>query len=119
MLEAPIHRRPDYVLRDWKVQVLRVSIGDAYTVHGLDYRDGEPMDSGVIKFFDTEKQLAIDTEGVVWLLPSGEQYESCFWDRTEEMVKKICVQRKTRTLVPLTAAQERELNRLQSRKGMD
>ncbi|MDR7307961.1 hypothetical protein J2X15_003266 [Rhodoferax saidenbachensis] len=77
------------------------------------------MESGVIRFFDTEKNLALDVEGVVWLLPAGEQYTSDFWDRTEEMVGKICVQRKMRTLLPLTAAQERELNRLQSRRGMN
>lgn len=120
MLEAPIHRRPDRVLRQWKVLALRCSPhGEAYTLCGHDYRDGEPMESGVIQFFDTEKNLALDVAGVVWLLPAGEQYASDFWDRTEEMVSKICVQRKMRTLVPLTPQQERELNRLQSRRGVD
>jgi hypothetical protein len=117
MLEASIHRRPDHVLREWKVLALRCSpYGETYTLSGLDYGDGEPLTSGVIKFFDTEKSLALDVDGVVWLLPAGEQYASDFWDRTEEMVSKICVQRKMRTLVPLTPAQERELQQLQSRK---
>jgi hypothetical protein len=60
MLEAPIHRRPDFVLREWKVQGLRVSLdGDGYTAHGLDYSDGKPMNSGVIKYYDSVQHLAL------------------------------------------------------------
>lgn len=113
--EAPIHRRPDYVLRDWRVGVLRVGIGSTYAVTGLDYRDGYAMESGAIKFFDSEQQLMLDVDGVVWLIPAGEHHKSDFWDRTEQVVRLIAERRDKRDIPPLTAEQERELRRLTSR----
>lgn len=118
LTEAIIYRRPDYVLRSWQVGVLRVGLGSTYAVRGFDYRSGCEMESGVIKFFDAEQQLMLDVDGVVWLIPSGGHHHSYFWDRTEQVFNLIAQPRHQREIPPLTAEQERELNRLVSRKSV-
>lgn len=118
LTEAIIYRQPDYVLRSWQVGVLRIGLGSTYVVRGFDCRDGDAMESGVIRFFDSERQLMLDVEGVVWLIPAREHYASSFWNRTEQVVNLIAQPRHQREIPSLTAEQEQELHRLVSRKSV-
>lgn len=63
--EACIYKRPKYSLSAW---YLRAGL-DVTRVRGK--WKGEDMESAPLRYFDTEQQVAIDTQGTVWHIPPG------------------------------------------------
>lgn len=110
--EASIYGRPDHVLRVWQ---LREASG-SYFLFGLDYRSGDPLNSCDIAFFDSERHLLLDTDGQIWLIPSGDFYYPGYFDRTQEVAKLMAQPKHKRDILPLTPKEQSEYNRLTSKK---
>lgn len=111
MREAPIHRRPDHVLRHWQIRQLTSLL----YVAGQDYRTGEPLSSAPVQFIDTEQQLLLDAAGTVWLIAAGEEFSPGYVDKTDAVVDLIAQRRERRDLTPLTPEQLASLQKLISK----
>jgi hypothetical protein len=110
MREAPIHRRADIVLSNWQIR----SANGITVAVGID-KAGQVLQSASIEFLDSEQQLVLDASGVVWLIPSGNDYVQHFVDVTEQYVQLIRQPRHRRIVRPLSEASIAFLHKLTSR----
>lgn len=110
--EAPILGRPNHKVRVWQLR----ENGGAHFLFGLDYISGDPISSCEIAFFDSERQLLLDVDGEIWLIPSYDFYYPGYFDHTEKLINLMTQSRQRREIPELTETEQVEFDRLTSKR---
>lgn len=105
MREVHIDAEPHHSLRGW--QAFR--IGDGIVLSGREAPPRGPfveLGSRSIKFFDSERALCVDANGVVWHIPANQVSCQDFVECTSEILDMLAEPRSDREIEPLTSAEE-------------
>lgn len=108
--EAPIHRRADHCLADWRAGLDE----DRLYFMGRE-KDGRYQRSGYIEFFDSEQQIGLDHNGEAWLIPDDKVSANASDACTAEIHALMRQRRDKRSLPPLTSDQLALLKKLTSK----
>lgn len=113
--EVPIDAEPHHSLRGWQAS----RIADSIVLSGKQIAKSgafEELGSRSIEFFDSERALGMDINGVIWHIPAVQVTCQDFQDCTPEILDLLAEPRSERELEPLTPSEELLLKMLTSKK---
>ena len=115
MREASIDAKPHHSLRGW--QAFR--IGDSIVLKGREAPHGgvfEELGSRPIEFFDSERAICIDENGVLWHIPANQVSCQDFVECTSELLDLLAEPRSEREIEALTHVEEMLLKILAAKR---